>query len=119
MKVPTRERRERAAKTANLNRGPKLHDGISGPLLSDLGIKAGELLKAMEKHPPGPSKKDRSHDAIEPPLLSDLGIEPDQSSRWQRIASVPEKLREAYKAEDRESGEVASPGSPTRFRRLR
>ena len=89
-------------------------------MLSDLGIKAGELLRAMDKNPGARAGKTRSHDATAiPDTLDGLGITKSDSSRWQRIASVPEKLREAYKAEDRESGEVASPGSPTRFRRLR
>jgi hypothetical protein len=66
----------------------------------DAEVKAGELLKAMEKRH-GARDKAASHDAI--PLMPDLGIKPDQSSRWQRIASVPAKVRETYKAEARAS----------------
>ena len=36
--------------------------------------KAGEILADMEKHKPGPTKKDNLHDVSEPPKLSDLGI---------------------------------------------
>ena len=55
--------------------------------------RAGEMLKEREKHPPGPSKEDRSHDGTQlyPPRLEELGITKNQSSRWQLIASIPEQ----------------------------
>jgi hypothetical protein len=55
--------------------------------------RAGDMLKEMEKHPPGPIPvKDRLHDATNlPPRLDDLGISKSQSSRWQAIASIPEE----------------------------
>ena len=57
------------------------------------GRRAGEMLKEREKHPPGPSKEDRSHDGTQlyPPRLEELGITKNQSSRWQLIASIPEQ----------------------------
>jgi hypothetical protein len=55
--------------------------------------RAGELLREMDKHPPGP---DRSSPAIDlPPKLSDLGITKDQSSQWQRLAAMPKDDFEA------------------------
>jgi hypothetical protein len=55
--------------------------------------RGGDMLKAMEKHPPGPIPMgDRSHDATDlPPSLADLGISKSQSSRWQAIASIPDQ----------------------------
>jgi len=55
--------------------------------------RAGDMLREMEKHPPGPIPlKDRLHDATDlPPRLEDLGISKSQSSRWQAIASIPEE----------------------------
>ena len=55
--------------------------------------RAGEMLKEREKHPPGPSREDRSHDGTQlyPPRLEELGITKNQSSRWQLIASIPEQ----------------------------
>jgi len=55
--------------------------------------RAGDMLKDMEKHPPGPIPvRDRLHDATDlPPRLEDLGISKSQSSRWQLIASIPEQ----------------------------
>ena len=53
--------------------------------------RAGDLLVDMEKHPPGPSSRDRSHRGTDPPRLVDLGISKNQSSRWQLISSIPEE----------------------------
>jgi N6-adenosine-specific RNA methylase IME4 len=51
--------------------------------------RAGELLAEMPKHNGDP----RSHDVTR---LSDLGIQKMESSRWQRIASLPEAAFESY-----------------------
>lgn len=58
--------------------------------------RAGEMLAAMEKHPPGPAPRDRSHDATEPPTLADLGVTKHQSSRYQQVAAVPEPVFEQH-----------------------
>lgn len=50
--------------------------------------KAGELLRAMQKAKGGnPSHGTRGSDE---PTLFDLGVSYDQSSKWQRLADVPE-----------------------------
>jgi hypothetical protein len=50
--------------------------------------KAGGLLAKMEKAKPGPI--DRSGATTELPRLIDIGISRDQSSKWQRLAGVPQ-----------------------------
>jgi len=72
---------------------------------------AGGLLKAMaerkERETPGGNRKSKSHDATMIPDLPDLGVKPDQSSRWQRMASVPDKALA-------ERGERAKRGRPSK-----
>ena len=52
--------------------------------------KAGKLLKGMDKAKGGrPGKTDSIVQSV---TLDDLGIEPTQSMRWQRMASVPDKV---------------------------
>lgn len=54
--------------------------------------RAGELLREMPKHPPGPDANgDRSHAATDPPTLEDLRISKHESSRWQSLAEIPEE----------------------------
>lgn len=49
--------------------------------------KAGELLAGMEKHRGG-RKTGNTMSPVS--TLADVGVEKEQSSRWQRIAAVPE-----------------------------
>src|SRR5207245_884523 len=59
--------------------------------------KLGEMLAAMEKDPGGRPRGNPSHDARSlRRTLRDLGITYSQSSRWQRLASVPAGLFEAH-----------------------
>lgn len=59
--------------------------------------KAGELLAEMPKNPGGRSTSD---------TLSQVGVQRHQSSRWQRIASLPDHDFENYVTEAVESGRV-------------
>jgi hypothetical protein len=55
--------------------------------------RAGELLRETEKNKGGGDRKSnhRSHGATGDPLtLSDLGINKSQSSRWQKLADIPD-----------------------------
>src|SRR5262249_31529313 len=61
--------------------------------------RCGELLREMEKakgsQGSGSNQHEvRSHDATAP-TLSDLGITKSQSSRWQKLAAIPEADFEA------------------------
>lgn len=63
--------------------------------------KAGELLKVQEKARRGPDKEGGGHSqrsensTSEPKTLSELGISKQQSSDWQKLASVPKDQFEA------------------------
>lgn len=71
--------------------------------------KAGELLKGMEKHPAGRPPENRSQAATDlPPRLVELGITKDESSRWQRVAKVPEEKFEQHITETRRAGDELS-----------
>ncbi len=52
--------------------------------------RAGELLAVMEKDKGGRPNKKTSRIVRQVSSLKDLGIGRDQSSRWQKIASIPE-----------------------------
>jgi N6-adenosine-specific RNA methylase IME4 len=63
----------------------------------------------MPKQRPG--EYQRSHDATVAPALADLGISKTDSSRWQRVANVPEETFEAHVAEVRQAeGELTTEG---------
>jgi hypothetical protein len=61
--------------------------------------KAGALLAKMEKAKGGQPRKNRSHAGIGSPRLADLNITPKESSRWQKLAAVPESDFEAALAD--------------------
>jgi hypothetical protein len=71
----------------------------------DAERKAGELLGELPK---------KANQHVAGDTLSQAGIERHQSSRWQRIASIPEPEYEAYKAEAYNGDErpVYAPHSP-------
>lgn len=55
--------------------------------------KAGQLLKERDKPKPGPSQpsqKDRSSGTTQLKTLPELGISRDQSSKWQKLAEIPD-----------------------------
>lgn len=56
------------------------------------------MLKETEKNPGGQAehKAYQSHDVTSTPKLSDIGVTRKQSSRWQGIASLPEKEFEEH-----------------------
>jgi N6-adenosine-specific RNA methylase IME4 len=66
---------------------PLVNDAVEIKLRAER--KAGGLLTKMEKHNGNP----RLHNATR---LTELGIEKTQSHRWQRIASLPDKVFEQY-----------------------
>ena len=59
-------------------------------------IRAGELLREMakrgERHDRGGDQKSKSQPAIL--KLKDIGVSPTQSSRWQKIAALPQEEQE-------------------------
>lgn len=63
--------------------------------------KCGELLAAMPKNPGGRSTAD---------TLSEVGVAHHQSSRWQRLATIPEPDFEAYIERGRQ-GELTTAGA--------
>lgn len=72
--------------------------------------RAGEMIVEMEKHPAGRPTKNQSHPATNlPPTLKQLGISKTQSSRWQKIAAIPEeKFEQAVAAAKEFAGEVTT-----------
>jgi len=59
--------------------------------------KAGEMLAETEKNPGGRPSRNQSHHATSfSPKLSDIGITKSDSSRWQSIASIPERIFEEH-----------------------
>jgi hypothetical protein len=70
--------------------------------------RAGELLRDTEKHPAGRPSKSVERDDQLPPTLTEMNITKDQSSQWQRLASVPEETFEKKIAEAKDSDEPLS-----------
>ena len=59
--------------------------------------RAGEMLRDSERQKPGEHwQEKRSHDVTVTPKLSDIGISKIESSRWQKIAQVPEDKFEQH-----------------------
>ena len=58
----------------------------------ELSKDLSEMLKEMPKQTPGEHwKKKRLHDVTVTPTLKDIGIEKHESSRYQKIAELPEE----------------------------
>ena len=75
--------------------------------------RAVELLARMTKHPGGRPNQNQSKDTtifekdnsdivIHSPSLKEMGISKDQSSKWQRIASIPKEKFEQFIAREKE-----------------
>lgn len=73
--------------------------------------KAGEILARMEKDCGGRPARNRSHDASGFSSLKELGIKKDQSSRWQKQATVPEDVFAKHVAECNEQGKELTQSS--------
>jgi len=72
-------------------------------------IRAGEMLAAMPKHNGGRPGKNPSNDTSGFATLEEIGISYDQSSRWQKLAAIPEEQRERTIADAKKSaGEVTT-----------
>ena len=68
--------------------------------------RCGELLEDMAERGERATDGKPSHDVmVSPPTLADLHIEPMQSSRWQKIAAIPEATFDRYIADKRDSGQ--------------
>lgn len=65
----------------------------------------GELLKDTPKDNKGGNRKSQSHDATVIPTLKSLGLDKHQSSRYQTVASLPDKEFEEYVAKVKASNE--------------
>lgn len=69
--------------------------------------RAGELLSDIVVH--GGNRRSNSHD--DNLKLADLGIDHNQSSRWQRVAAIPEAMFRKYVAETNSVGkEITTQG---------
>lgn len=70
--------------------------GVRGAYVKMLAERrCGELLREMAEKGERATDGKPSHDVmvLPPPTLADLDIAPMQSSRWQKVAAVPEALR--------------------------
>lgn len=83
----------------------------------DAERKAGQMLGGIELAKGGNQDKiiqpvpDEDGLDDQAPTLEDLGITRKESSRWKRIAALPDDDYEAYKAEARAKGEVTKAGA--------
>ena len=65
--------------------------------------RCGELLRDMDKHPPGPDRLQPATDL--PPTYADLDIEKTAAHRWQKVAAIPVTEFERYIEQKKAMGE--------------
>lgn len=74
---------------------------------SEIKLKAerrvGEILRQMAAQ--GERATGRPDKQSQPVILSDLGIEPNESSKWQRLADVPQREFDKYIETQKEAGQ--------------
>ncbi len=66
--------------------------------------KAGQFLKGMPKNKGASEKRTHGHDV---PTLQELHIEPQESKRWQKIASIPDQKFEQYLSQTKAATQAA------------
>lgn len=78
--------------------------------------RCGQLLQQMEKAKGGQPKNPSQHASTSAAPLADLGISHSQSSRWQKLAAIPDGEFEAVLAganRPTTAGLIAEPAGPT------
>ncbi len=86
----------------------QLNDAYEG--LLDAERVLGWWLDGRQKPSPGPSPRVRSPNGTQPPTLTDLGITKNQSSAWQRVATIAEKKYRKWVESVRGAGGKLSSG---------
>ncbi len=82
--------------------------------------RAGELLRDMEKHEGGrPKKTGNKSQPVFQPKLAELGVTKAQSSRWQKLADLPEDKFEARVAKHTKLAIAGASGDQAVVRELR
>lgn len=78
--------------------------------------RAGEMLAVMEKNDGGrPTKTGNSVLPVLEPTLEEMGVSKMESSRWQRMAELPEADFERHVSETRDAGKELSTASVLRL----
>lgn len=73
-----------------------------GPL--DAERKAGQILAQMRESGERAANRNGQESESPPATLNDIGVTKSQSSRWQKLATLPEALAARHRAPSRFSG---------------